>query len=50
MIRDPSDGLVRERRKFEVSALPENPEQKERAARLQASREWLKDYLERKGQ
>lgn len=46
MIRDPSDGSVREKRRFEVSALPDDREQKERAARLQASREWLREYLD----
>lgn len=45
MIRDPSDGSVREPRKPMVSGMPE-PDQhaKDELERLNKSREWLKDY------
>lgn len=51
MIRDPSDGSVREPRRPMVSGLPE-PDKKaaDELARLQRDREWLKDYFKRKGE
>ena len=49
MIRDPSDGSVREKRKIEVSGLAgPTKEQKDEWKRLEMSREWLKDYQARK--
>jgi hypothetical protein len=50
MIRDPSDGSVRERPPIETgtSGLPvAKPDAKE-TARLENAREWLKNYLHRK--
>lgn len=50
MIRDPSDGSVREPRKPQVSGLPspESPEKREERQRIEKSREWLKDYHARR--
>lgn len=49
MIRDPSDGSVREPRKIEMtSALAPSKDESKRAEQLQRSREWLRNYLERK--
>jgi hypothetical protein len=47
MIRDPSDGSVRELPKVEVSGLRVNAE---RAEQLERSREWLRNYYAKKGQ
>jgi len=60
MIRDPSDGSVREAPKIEVgipttletgipaSGLREPSKRGDVQARLEASREWLKTYFQRK--
>jgi hypothetical protein len=48
MIRDPSDGSIKEPR--EISGLPISKEKPEDSERLEKSREWLKKYYEnRKG-
>lgn len=46
MIRDPSDGSVKEKPKMPVSGLApaQTPEQLAEVARLQRSREWLAKY------
>jgi len=64
MIRDPSDGSVREERRAEKPSgaravhIPTSepgmtsglaPDNSNRAERLKTSREWLKDYHEQKG-
>ncbi len=60
MIRDPSDGTVREPPKSEVgihmtetdmpvSGLPATSQKPKHIERLEASREWLKTYHAKKG-
>jgi hypothetical protein len=50
MIRDPSDGSVREKPVLETatSGLPINRSKAEYLARLEKSRDWLKQYFEPK--
>lgn len=60
MIRDPSDGSVREPKKSEVGNLATKPDFSEsdtglppvrkRAEQLQKSREWVKDYFAKRGE
>jgi hypothetical protein len=48
MIRDPSDGSIKEPRKAELetttSGLPMTKEKSDELARLEKSRDWLKRY------
>lgn len=46
MIRDPSDGSVREPKPLE-SGLPVTKELADEVARIERSREWLKKYRDR---
>ena len=52
MTRDPSDGSVKKKKaKLDLSFLPapvESPERLAEKMREERSREWLKDYLERR--
>ena len=50
MIRDPSDGSVRESRASAIgNPIAEPPQPTKEQLRMQRSREWLRDYHERKG-
>lgn len=54
MIRDPSDGSVREPKKADIGMptsglAPLEKDHTNEAARLKASREWLEDYHKRRG-
>lgn len=45
MIRDPSDGTVKEKPKPDLSGLPKmDSEKQDELERLEKSREWLKDW------
>jgi hypothetical protein len=46
MIRDPSDGSVKEPPKREISGLPITKQKQEDFERLEKSRAWLKKYYE----
>lgn len=50
MIRDPSDGTVREKPVIDTgtTGLAITKEKKDELKRLEASREWLKEYQARK--
>ncbi|BBB99385.1 hypothetical protein [Bradyrhizobium elkanii] len=54
MIRDPSDGTVREPKKPDIGIptsglAPPDKDQINEAARLKRSREWLEEYYKRRG-
>lgn len=54
MIRDPSDGSVREPKKPDLGMptsglAPIDKDQANEAARLKRSREWLEEYYKRRG-
>lgn len=49
MIRDPSDGSVKEKREFESSLAPAENKNDDEAKRLERAREWLRDWKSRNG-